>query len=191
MARAVGVRETSEGGTENNSNDNRNSMANSDMNYLWSQYTVLRWLGVFCPGRPESARRGGWTLWAVNTYRVAIFAMISLITALMTVQMFVATDLTILARTIDIWTMFLSGLYKWFYMVACSSRFAELSSTLPRIQSQGSVARGRCADPFTAHYLRFTPAVTTWYMLSGMVAAFFIIVSPLLTYPKGYFYSIP
>ncbi|KAL5239505.1 hypothetical protein ACI65C_006915 [Semiaphis heraclei] len=110
----------------------------------------------------------------------------ALITFLMTVQMFVATDLTLLARTIDIWTMFFSGLYKWFYMTVFNNEFSQLKTALTQIQTQGSMAYGgRSADAFTANYLKEMQKISFWHMFSGMVAAFFIIVSPLLTYPKG------
>ncbi|KAL4082200.1 hypothetical protein QTP88_030194, partial [Uroleucon formosanum] len=109
----------------------------------------------------------------------------TLVTLLMMVQMFIATDLTLLARTIDIWTMFFSGLYKWFYMMMFNGEFAQLKTALTQIQTQGSAAYGRSADAFTANYLKQTRKVSSWYLISGMVATFFIIVSPLLTYPKG------
>lgn len=151
------------------------------MRFLDSAINVLSWIGIFSRCSDTSK----WTLWVVNAYRVAIFILIGLLTTLMTVQMCVATDLTILARTIDIWTMFLSGLYKWFCMTAFNREFMKLSTDLVMVQAQGSAAFGRSADVFTAHYLKFTKPITYWYMFSGGLAVSFIIVSPLLTYPRA------
>lgn len=149
-------------------------------NYLAWQFSILKCIGIFFPADPSK-----WTVLAVNVYRAVIFVVISLTTTLMTIQMFVATDLTILARTIDIWTMFLSGLFKWFCMTAWSSQFSELNTALTRIQAQGSAAYGRSADRFTNEYLRFMHKTTIWYLVLGMIAVCFIVASPLLTYPKG------
>lgn len=151
------------------------------MDFLDAAINVLSWIGIFSSSSDPSK----WAQWALNAYRVAIFILISLLTILMTVQMFVATDLTILARTIDIWTMFFSGLYKWFCMTVFNREFMKLSTDLIKIQVQGSSAYGRTADTFTADYLKFTKHITYWYMFSGGVAVSFIVVSPLLTYPKG------
>ncbi|CAI6344075.1 unnamed protein product [Macrosiphum euphorbiae] len=107
------------------------------------------------------------------------------VTVLMMVQMFVVTtDLTLLARTIDIWTMLFSGMYKCFYMTVFNGEFSQLKTKLTAIQAQGSAAYGSSANAFTSSYLKPMRNISFWYMFSGMVAAFFIIVSPLLTYPK-------
>lgn len=149
--------------------------------YLSFAYNTLRSIGVFSSS--DSTR---WTQRAFDFYRAIFFIVMALITFLMTVQMFVATDLTLLARTIDIWTMFFSGLYKWFYMTVFNNEFSQLKTALTQIQTQGSMAYGgRSADAFTANYLKEMQKISFWHMFSGMVAAFFIIVSPLLTYPKG------
>nr|UMT69241.1 odorant receptor 67 [Myzus persicae] len=155
-------------------------MQNNNPDYLSFSYNILRSIGVFSAS--DSTK---WTRWAFNFYRVIIFIVITLVTTLMMVQMFVATDLTLLARTIDIWTMFSTGLYKWFYMTMFRGEFSQLKTALTQIQAQGSVAYGSSADAFTADYLKQTRKISFWYMFSGMVASFFIIVSPLLTYSKG------
>lgn len=151
------------------------------MYFLGDAINVLSWIGIFS----RCSDRSKWVLWVVNAYRVTIFILISLLTILMTVQMFVATDLTILTRTIDIWTMFLSGLYKWFCMTVFNREFMKLSTDLVKIQAQGSSAFSRSADVFTHDYLKFTKQITYWYMFSGGLAATLIITSPLLTYPRG------
>lgn len=151
------------------------------MHFLDDAINVLSWIGIFSRRSDKSK----WTLWVVNAYRVAIFILVGLLTTLMMIQMSVATDLTILARTIDIWTMFLSGLYKWFCMTVFNREFVKLSTDLVDIQAQGSSAFGRSADVFTADYMKFTKQITYWYMFSGGVAATMIIGSPLLTYPRG------
>lgn len=149
------------------------------MNFITLAFYSLQWIGIFSSSNPSRS-----ILWILNVYRGVILIGIGFITCLMTIQIFLATDLTILARTIDIWTMFLSGLYKWFYMTVFNKKFAKLNSALVQIQAQGTVAYGQTADLFTANYLKLTQKVTFWYIFSGMVAVFFIIISPLLTYPK-------
>jgi len=148
--------------------------------YLSFAYNVLQWIGVLPPS--DSTK---WTRRVFNFYRSIIFIILTLFTTLMTVQMFVTTELTILARTIDIWTMFFSGLYKWIYMTVFKWEFAHLKFALAQLQIQGSKAYGRSADVFTADYLKQTKKISYWYLFSGFVAGFFIIVSPLLTYSKG------
>ncbi|CAI6361689.1 unnamed protein product [Macrosiphum euphorbiae] len=108
------------------------------------------------------------------------------ITVLLMVQISVATiDLSHLARTIDIWTVFFSGMYKWSYMTVFNGEFAQLKTKLTVIQAQGSAAYGSSADEFTSNYLKPMRNISFWYMFSGVVAAIFIDLYPLLTYPKG------
>lgn len=151
-----------------------------DSIFLSFAYNVLRWIGVF-PSNDCTA----WKRWAFNFYRMIIFIVLFLGTFLMAFQMCVATDLTLLARTIDIWTMFSTGLYKWLCMAVFDDEFAKLKTAFSQIQYQGSMAYGRSADLFTANYLKQMPSISFWYLFSGVVAAFLIIISPLLTYPKG------
>lgn len=153
----------------------------SIMIFLDSAFNILRCIGIFSWRAPSK-----WTRRAFNCYRAIIFIAASIITILMSIQICVARDLTILARTIDIWTMFSTGLYKWFCMTVFSREFSKLSTDLVGIQAQGSAAYGPSANLFTDDYLKLTKKITYWYMFSGQLASFFIMVSPLLTYPKGY-----
>ncbi|XP_060840575.1 odorant receptor 83a-like [Rhopalosiphum padi] len=153
-------------------------MENCD--YLSSAYNILRWIGVF-----SSSDSTIWTRLAFNFYRVIIFIILALFTILMMVQILVTTDLTMLAKAIDIWTMFFSGLYKWLYMMVFNWKFAQLKTALAQLQTQGSMAYGRSADAFTADYLKQMQKISYWYLFGGIVAAVLIIVSPLLTYSKG------
>ncbi|XP_025197380.1 odorant receptor 67c-like [Melanaphis sacchari] len=149
-------------------------MQSSD--YLSFAYNFLRWIGVF-----QSSDSTKWTRLALNFYRLIIFIILTLLTILMLVQMFITTDLTLLARTIDIWTLFFSGLYKWLYMTAFNWEFSHLKFALTQLQTQGSMAYGRSADVFTADYLKQMRKISCWYLFSGFVAAFFISVNPLFT----------
>jgi hypothetical protein len=149
--------------------------------YLSFVYNILQWIGVF-----PSSDSTIWTRLAFNFYRVIIFIFLALFTILMMVQMLVTTDLTMLAKTIDIWTMFFSGLYKWLYMTVFNWEFTQLKTALTQLQTQGSKAYGRSANTFTADYLKQMQKISYWYLFGGIVAAVFIIVSPLLTYSKGY-----
>lgn len=150
------------------------------MIYLTSAYRFLHWIGVF-----STSDSSAWSRWAFNVYRVFIFTVSVLITVLMTVQMFVATDLTTLARTIDIQTMLLSGIYKWFCMTVFSKKFAELSTDLIRIQAQGSVVYGKSANRFIANYLKPMDKIIFWYIMSGVAVIFFNISDPLFTFLLG------
>lgn len=150
------------------------------MKYLGSAYRILQWIGVFSPSHPST-----WSWWAFNVYRAFVCMITSSVAVLMTVQVYVSTDLTLLARTIDMWTMFLSGIYKWMCMVAFSAKFAELYTGLVRIQTQGSLAYGRSADRFTKDYLKLMDKITYCYVLCGPLVAMFYTVSPFLTYPQG------
>jgi hypothetical protein len=151
------------------------------MDFLTLAFDILQWIGVF-PSREWSK----WKSWFYSVYQIMIFTIIFLTTILMTIQMFVSTDLTILARTIDMWTLFLSGLYKWFYMSLFHEDFARLKTKLFEIQALGSVAFGRrSADMFTTNYLKKMQRVTFVHMMSGTVVIGLTIVSPLLMSPKG------
>lgn len=151
------------------------------MDFFTLAFDILQWIGVF-PSRDWFK----WKLWSYSVYRIMIFIIVSLTTILMTIQMFVSKDLTILARTIDILTTFMSGLYKWFYMSLFHEEFAKLRTKLFPIQAQGSVAFSRrSADIFTTNYLKQTQKVIFGYLVICMVVVSFIAISPLLTSPNG------
>lgn len=150
------------------------------MSFLALPTNVLRCLGIF----PLSGPRSRWTSRTFDVYRTLIFAVMLTFTVLMTVQLISATDLSLLTRTIDMWTMYLSGLYKWCTMAVFYRDYLELVRALDRIQAQGSIAYGTSADGFTANYLKPTRAVCVWYLFSGLVAAIFVCTSPFMTYPK-------
>lgn len=146
--------------------------------YLDMQINVLTCLGIFPPSSERWSRR------AFIVYRTAMFVFMLFIAVTMGVQMVVAADLTTLARIIDIWTMFISGLYKWCYIAWFDREFADLNASLGRLQVQGSVARGQSARTFTADYLKRMRPITMWYMFSGLVASILIIANPLVNYPQ-------
>lgn len=146
--------------------------------FLDLQINVLTCLGIFPPSSERWPRR------AFIVYRTAMFVFMLFIAVTMGVQMVVATDLTTLARIIDIWTMFISGLYKWCYIAWFDREFADLNASLVRLQVQGSVARGQSARTFTADYLKRMRPITMWYMFSGLVASILIIANPLVNYPQ-------
>jgi len=150
------------------------------MRFLSLSYSILQWIGIFPPCNSSK-----WTLRALNVYRVAIFVVIGSITILMTTQMIVATDITVLAWTIEIWTMFISGLFKWFSMIMYNNKYAKLRTTLVQIQSQGSTAYGQPANSLTDKYLKLTQKMTILYICSGVFASAIAIISPLMTYPRG------
>lgn len=150
------------------------------MIFLALQFNILKWLGIF-----PSNNTTVWTLRALNVYRVIIFILLSSVIFLMTVQMFMAPDLTILARSIDLYTMFFSGLYKWLYMMIFNKEFSKFFSKLIPMQSQGSIAYGQSAKKFTKNYLRFIQQITSWYLCSGVITVLLNALNPLFTYQIG------
>ncbi|VVC39900.1 Olfactory receptor, insect [Cinara cedri] len=104
----------------------------------------------------------------------------------MTVQLCLVTDLTMLARTIDVWTLFMSGIFKWVFMMVFNEEFAKLNSTLTQIHAQGRVAYGEyAADEFEVEFMKPTRKITWWYMFTGLIVTTIICLSPILSYPKG------
>lgn len=123
--------------------------------------------------------------WRLNICRVIIFVLILLIIILVTVQLFVAPDPTQLARTVDVWTVFISGLYKWCYMTMFNDEFFKLYSTLAHVQTQGSIAFGKSADQFTKKYSTITYKTALGYLITAFVGVFIVFGSPFLLFPQG------
>lgn len=144
-------------------------------------FSILRRIGVF----PSQCELSKWTWWSFNLYRITIFTILVIVTVLMTVQLFVASDLTQLARTIDIWTIFWSGLYKWCFILIFNEDFAKFNTLLVQVHTQGSVIYGQLANRFTSKYLKPGQKVSTLYMFTGIISSILIVLSPLVTYPKG------
>lgn len=149
------------------------------MTFISLSYNVLQWIGIF-PSHNEAK----WTMWAFNVYRLLIFLTTALFTILLSIQMIIATDLTILVRIIDILTMLLSGLYKWYCMTVYNKSFSKLRFTLVQIQAQAIVAYGEPANLFMDNYLKPTRKITLWYLCSGVIVTVCFVASPLFTYPK-------
>lgn len=82
------------------------------------------------------------------------------------------------------WTMFLSGLYKWSMMTMFNNDFAKVRTDLMKIQIQGSVANGDSANRCVQKFLKQTKKMTLWYLLSGLIGVIFVDGSPLIAYPK-------
>lgn len=159
-----------------------NRLYSTEMIFLALPYNLLKCIGIFSL-HGESSK---WTLLAYNLYRGFIFVLTSMVTVLMTVQLGVVTDLTMLARTIDVWTMFLSGIFKWVFMTIFNEKFEKLKSTLIQIHAQGRVACGEyAADQFEVEFMKPTRNITWWYMFSGLMALISFCLSPILSFPKG------
>jgi len=149
------------------------------INFLDTPFNILRCIGIFPFGTTSK-----WKSWIFDIYRVLVFGLLVLIVLLMTIQLYVSPDLSVLARTIDIWTMVLSGLYKWCCMTLFHERYANLRTTLTNIQEQGSAAYGNSANRYTENYLKRTKCVTVWYMFGGFIGAVLLTVSPFFTYSR-------
>lgn len=150
------------------------------MTFLSLSYNILQWIGIFHCRTNQNAR----CVLSTCTEFLFFFFIVGSITILMNIQMVIATDLTIIARTIEIWTFLLSGLYKWYCMTAYNENFSKLRMTLVQIKAQGTVAYGVPANLFTDNYLKSTRKITLWYLFSGVIAVFLTIVNPLLSHPK-------
>lgn len=152
------------------------------MIFITLPYNILKCIGIF----PLHSGSSKGTLWAYNVYRVLIFVLTTLVTALMTIQLCVVTDLTMLARTIDMWTMFLSGIFKWVCMTMFNEEYGKLKSALVQIHAQGRVAYSEyTADQFEMDYMKRTRIIIWWYLFSGIIVTIIFCIGPLLTYPKG------
>lgn len=151
------------------------------MHFLNLPYNILWGIGIF-----SSSSSSKWALWqwVFYVYRAIIFIILIMAIVLMTIQLFVAPDLSLLARTIDFWTLFLSGLYKWFYMAKFNDEFAQLNKDLIKIQVQGEIIYGKTANQFTKNYSKQTQPITLMYLFSGIVTATFVIINPLIAFPK-------
>lgn len=149
------------------------------MNSLDLSFNILQYLGIF-PLRNSSKC----ILFFFKIYRIFMFVLIASLTFLMTVQIIVATDLSLLARTIDIWTMFVSGFYKWCYMMLFNKDFAEIKSLLAQMQAKGSAEYGKSTDQFIINYTKRTRQVTICYLATGVLAVFFIILNPVIFFFK-------
>lgn len=150
------------------------------MSFLALPSNILRFVGIF----PLSGPRSKCTSWTFIAYQTLTCTLVATMTVLMTVQLILAPDLSLLTRTIDIWTIFLSGLYKWCFMTVFYRDYMEYTRALDRIQAQGSIAYGASADGFTVSYLKPTRRVCAWYLFYGQVAVTLVCTSPFMTYPK-------
>ncbi|XP_050436323.1 uncharacterized protein LOC126843060 [Adelges cooleyi] len=152
------------------------------MSYLELQVNVLKWIGIFPPAKPSSSP----TLCRAYTgYRILFISIVSIFAFATTVQLLVAPDLTMVARTIDLWTMFVSGIFKWYCMVRSSDDFMEFNTNLMAIQTQGLISYGRRAQRFTADYMEPVRQTTVIYLLCGLCADLLLTINPLLNYPQN------
>ncbi|XP_050436327.1 odorant receptor Or1 [Adelges cooleyi] len=152
------------------------------MSYLELQANVLKWIGIFPPVDSSSSP----TLFrAYTVYRVLFISVVSVVAFATTLQLLVAPDLTMIARTIDLWTMFVSGIFKWYCMARSSDDFMEFNTNLMAIQNQGLILYGRRAQRFTADYMGPVRQTTVIYLLCGLCAVLLYTINPLLNYPQN------
>lgn len=152
---------------------------------------LCRLLGLFPPETESRYVRA-----AYRAYRAALFVVVCLVTLSMTVQLFTAPNMNLLARTIDMWTMCWTALYKWFYVAAFGTEFLAFHRLLDATRTQadavlqqmhaahdhGPAAARRAAD----EHARLVPLVSNAYALSGFVLTVFLCLGTMVTYPKGY-----
>lgn len=142
---------------------------------------LCRLLGLFPP------ETNSWYVRvAYRTYQTIIFSVMSLVSTSMTIQLFTAPDMNLLARTIDMWTVCWTGLYKWFYLAAFIDEFRAFHRLLNATQAQAIVARGMVTQKVAIKHLRLIPIASNAYAFSGFVLAIFLSLGAMITYPKGY-----
>lgn len=122
---------------------------------------------------------------AYRTYQAVIFSVMCLVSTSMTIQLFTAPDMNILARTIDMWTVCWTGLYKWFYLAVFIDEFRALHRLLNATQAQAIVVRGMVTRHVAIKRLTLIPIASNVYAFSGFVLAVFLSLGAMITYPKG------
>lgn len=135
---------------------------------------VLRFFGLLPPRDPSER-----VSLFFRVSRAVLLAVIVTVTVSMSVQLFVAPELDQLARTIEIWTLLLSGLYKLGYVIAKGDDFVKLNDALTRARTTAD--RSAVADR-----LRHVRRMTQWYLFSGVIGWILGVVNPLVSYPRGY-----
>lgn len=144
---------------------------------------LCRLLGLF---PPENGSKFVTT--AYRAYQVVIFVVVCVVSTSMTIQLCVSPDMKTMARTIDLWTMCWSGLYKWSYFVVHIDEFRTFHRLLDGVHAQATVAYGPAAHQFIVKQLKGLRIVSNLYALSGFFLAVSLTLGVLITYPKGYYY---
>lgn len=150
---------------------------------------LCRLLGLF---PPETGSR--YVRMAYRTYQTIIFTVMCLVSTSMTIQLFTAPDMNLLARTIDMWTVCWTGLYKWFYLAAFVDELRAFHRLLNATQDQAIVARNMVTRRVTRIIEHPTPKLipiaSNAYAFSGFVLAVFLSLGAMITYPKGYVLTV-
>lgn len=142
---------------------------------------LCRLLGLF---PPETGSRYVRVLY--RAYQVLLFAVVCLVSLSMTIQLFTAPNMNLLARTIDMWTLCWTALYKWFYVATFDSEFHAFHRLLNATRAQAAAAHGPAVRRMADERLRLVPMVSNTYALSGFVLTVFLSLGAVVTYPKGY-----
>lgn len=148
---------------------------------LSTAISLCRLLGLF-PPETES----WYVRVAYRAYQVLLFVVVCLVSSSMTIQLFTAPNMNLLARTIDMWTLCWTALYKWFYVATFVSEFHAFHRLLDATRVQATVAHSPAARRVIDKRLRLVPVVSNTYMLSGFVLTIFLSLGVIITYPKGY-----
>ncbi|XP_050535850.1 odorant receptor 43a isoform X2 [Daktulosphaira vitifoliae] len=148
------------------------------MAYMDLQLNVLKWCGMLHLTNCSSKL----ALKMFNIYRITIFFLVSISVITLTTQLTVTSSMLMLAKTIDMWTMAISGMYKWFCMIKFSNDFIAFDTSLVQIQTNAVLIYGSKANKFTKNHLRYTKKITVFYLLSGFIGVICIILMPLFAY---------
>lgn len=144
---------------------------------LRTSIRLCRLIGLF-PVDAES--------FASRAYQAALFALVGVVSVTMTIQLFIAPELGTLARTIDLWTMCLSGLYKWYCLAAYADKHRALHGLLDAVQAQAKVVYGPSAGRFMDNHARRVRVISNVYGMSGILIAWLLSLGAMYSYPKGY-----
>lgn len=147
--------------------------------------TPIRLCRIFGMFQPETGSK-----FVATVYRACqgVFFLVVLLTSIsMTVQLFITSNMDMMARTIDLWTVCLTGLYKWSYVVMFNYKFLEFQTLLESVHAQAIVAYGPKAHRFTANYLRRLRVICVAYVYSAFFVSISLTLSTINTsYSKRY-----
>lgn len=150
-------------------------------NNLIASIRLCRSLGLF-PPETESK----FVVMAYRMYQVVIFTIVCVVSLSMTIQLCVSTDMKMMSRTIDLWTLCWVGLYKWSYVVVYIDKFRTFHLLLDSLHLQATNVYGVNADQFTSNRLKMFRTVNYLYILSGFFIISVLTLGTMITYPKGY-----
>lgn len=118
---------------------------------------------------------------AYRGYQAMFFVLVLITSISMTIQLFLTSDMETMARTIDLWTVCFTGLYKWSYVVVFNCKFLEFQKLLDRVHAQAIVTYGPKVHGFTGNYLRRLRMISDGYMYFAFFVSISLMSSTVIT----------